>query len=170
MKNLCLTLLLSAFGLTTLKSQDLYIKFKSALTVNYGVSTVHHIDFSTTDMNVHLWGGNIQSYRMDSIEYYNFLPGTIGLTILEKKEDLLIYPNPTNGLIYLSYHLTKTTRTEILIYNISGQIIWSRSKDQIKGELTETLNLNRIGIKPGVYFIELTTKSKRLINKLILNP
>ncbi|MDC0230409.1 T9SS type A sorting domain-containing protein [Aureispira] len=168
MKNLYLTLLFSSLGLTALKSQDLYIKFNSQSSINYGLSTVDYINFSVTHMNVHLWGGNIQSYRMDSIDYYNFQPSTIGINTIEKKEDLLIYPNPSNGLIYLSYHLTKPTRTNILIYNISGQLIWSRSKGQTKGELTETLNLNEIGINPGVYFVELRTKSKRLLNKLIL--
>ena len=170
MKNLYLTLLISALGITALHAQDLYIKFQSEHTVDYALATVHHINFSVTDMKVHLWGGNIQSYGLDSICYYKFQPTTVGLPTVKNKEKILLYPNPSNGLVHLSHYLKETTKTKILIYNISGQLIWSRSKDKSIGELTETLNLKAIGLKSGIYFIELKTKSKRFINKLILNP
>ena len=169
MKNLYFTLLITSLGLKPLMSQDLYIKFDTESSVNYGLQTVDSINFSASHMNVHLWGGNSESYRMDTILYYNFQPSSIGVSIIEEKEEVLIYPNPSNGLIHLSYDLTKATQTKILIYNISGHLMWSRSENQIKGKLTETLNLKEIGLKTGVYFIELTTDSKRHINKLILN-
>lgn len=73
----------------------------------------------------------------------------------------LIYPNPTNGSIYLSQ---PNLWGNILIYNQVGALVYRRNLDG-----KPTLDLHQ---KPGVYYVELQSETKRLVQRstLIIAP
>ena len=170
MKQLYCILLLSMLSAAALQAQDLYIKFNSGALVNYGLSTVDRITFSTTDMQVHISGSSIQSYGMDSIFYYNYQPTTTGLKIVNaaSTKQLKLYPNPTSGKVALDFSLEEAGEVEILLYSLSGQQLLQQNESASAGVKQLSLDLKAAGIQSGVYFLELRSNRERYINKLII--
>ena len=170
MKQLYCILLLSILSTAALQAQDLYIKFSSGASVNYGLSTVDRITFSTTDMQVHISGSSMQSYGMDSIIYYNYQPTTTGLKIANaaSTKQLKLFPNPTSGKVQLDFSLAEAAEVQIMLYSLSGQQLLVKNESAAAGAQILSLDLKAAGIESGVYFLELRSNKERFINKLIL--
>ena len=166
MKQLYCILLLSMLSTAALQAQDLYIKFNSGASVNYGLSTVDRITFSTTDMQVHISGSSMQSYGMDSIFYYNYQPTTTGVETANAAgtKQLKLFPNPTSGKVQLDFSLEEAAEVQIL----SGQQLLVKNESAVAGAQILSLDLKAAGIQSGVYFLELRSNKERFINKLIL--
>ena len=170
MKQLYCILLLSILSTAALQAQDLYIKFNSGASVNYGLSTVDRITFSTTDMQVHISGSSMQSYGMDSIFYYNYQPTTTGVETANaaSTKQLKLFPNPTSGKVKLDFSLSEAAEVQILLYSLSGQQLLVKNESAAAGAQILSLDLKAAGIESGVYFLELRSNKERFINKLIL--
>jgi len=164
-------MLLGIICMVNLQAQDLYIQFNSGASVNYGLSTVDRITFSTTDMQVHISGSSLQSYSMDSISYYNYQPTITGVefTNAASTKQLKLFPNPTSGNIQLNFILDDASEVQILLYSLSGQQLLVKNESAAAGVQQLSLDLKAAGIESGVYFLELRSKKERFINKLIVH-
>jgi hypothetical protein len=153
-----------------LQAQDLYIKFNSGASVNYGLSTVDRITFSTTDMQVHISGSSMQSYSMGSISYYNYQPTMTGLQTANAAsiKQLKLFPNPTSGRVQLDFSLAEASEVQLLVYSLSGQQLLLKNKSASAGVQQLNLDLKAAGIESGIYFLELRSSNERFITKLIL--
>ena len=76
-----------------------------------------------------------------------------------EKEQVLIYPNPTDGEFTVSWKNRYDSRLTITIYNISGQLIKTVQTDPGVNEIK--LNLN--GVRKGIYFIELKDRQNDIV-------
>jgi outer membrane receptor protein involved in Fe transport len=154
-----------------LQAQDLYVKFSSGTDVRYGLTTVERITFSATDMRVEMGAGNIASYGLDSIAYFNYKASIVsGVAAKELQgEALKLYPNPTTGNLNLDYALEKGGKVALSIYNATGQKVYTTTREQGIGQQQQSLDLKAVGLTQGVYFVELRTASTQFINKVILD-
>lgn len=170
MKKLYCILLLSLLSSLTTKAQDLYLKFNTGASVNYGLSTVNRITFSATDMEVHITGSPMQSYGMDSIAYYKYQPSSTGIIKGSgtNAKPLKIYPNPTKGKVELDFSLEKSSEIKLVIYSLSGQELFVKKETASAGKQQLTIDMNAVGMPSGVYFLELSSAKERFINKLII--
>lgn len=84
--------------------------------------------------------------------YANF----IGVEELKTANGLLVYPNPTNGLITINL---EETIENIIIRNALGEAV-------LQSKL-KTINIETLA--NGIYFIEVTTTSEKMISKVVLN-
>ena len=164
-------MLLGIICMVNLQAQDLYIQFNSGASVNYGLSTVDRITFSTTDMQVHISGSSLQSYGMDSISYYNYQPTTTGVETANaaSTKQLKLFPNPTSGKVQLNFILEEASEVQIMLYSLSGQRLLIKNQSASAGVQNLTLNLKAAGIESGIYFVELRSKKDRFINKMIVH-
>lgn len=104
-----------------------------------------------------LIGGNsltdIQtSATQAQITYSNF----IGLEELKTDKGILVYPNPTTGLITI---ISDATIENIIIRNALGETV-------LQSKL-KTIHLEKLA--NGIYFIEVNTTSEKNISKVVLN-
>lgn len=76
------------------------------------------------------------------------------------RPQLAIYPNPSNGMIHLN--LTDIDATQLNVYNVSGQLVFSQST------LQNGVNTFRLDQAAGVYFVEVKTSNATLKEKLVL--
>ena len=76
-----------------------------------------------------------------------------------EKEQVLIYPNPTDGEFTVSWKNIYDYRLTITIYGVSGQLIKTVQTDPGINEII--LNLN--GMMKGIYFIELKDRKNDII-------
>ena len=161
-----LALLGLGFGL---QAQDLYIKFSGGTDVRYGLTTVDRITFSATDMQVEMGAGNMASYGLDSIAYFNYKASVVsGISARELGGEGLfkLYPNPSTGSLYMDYR-GEEGAYELRIVNLSGQEVYRK-----KGELSSVekgLSLELEDLPNGLYFAELKRGFNKQIEKIAIN-
>jgi hypothetical protein len=68
--------------------------------------------------------------------------------------DVLIYPNPTNGVFTLSYVCNDNSETTINLYNLVGQLALSKPVAQVTG--LNTIKFDIANFNQGIYMLELT--------------
>jgi len=82
-----------------------------------------------------------------------------------RKENFLIYPNPTSGLLTLSFEVVHETNTNLSIRNIIGKTVWQETIPLIYGSMQMTIDLD--GLPAGIYFISFETNKQRIIRKIL---
>ncbi len=76
--------------------------------------------------------------------------------------NLLLYPNPTINNLYVSYKLEKSANVNIYVYNLFGQIIYSRTN--VEGELIE---IPLADSPSGFYLVKFQIDNHNIIGKVI---
>jgi PKD repeat protein len=71
---------------------------------------------------------------------------------------LSIYPNPTSGLVQVTY---SSTITAVAVYDLSGQLVYSANNS------TSVLSVDCTEFARGVYTVQLTTENGMLYSKLV---
>jgi len=81
-------------------------------------------------------------------------------------QTLFVFPNPTNDLMNISYTLNENCRSQLQIFNTTGQIVKEIINDQLKG--TYTLSLDTKLFANGIYFIRFFDGKKSRQAKVII--
>jgi hypothetical protein len=84
-----------------------------------------------------------------------------GISTLNKKDHFEVYPNPSNGEMYISYSLQNNEKAKILIQDVVGReiVVYQLTEDQNK------LLIQENNFKNGVYFISLIVDGKLELTK-----
>jgi hypothetical protein len=84
---------------------------------------------------------------------------TVGVNVLSKSNDLLVYPNPTSGSVKVT---SDNTLNSLIIADIFGNDVWHSKISSNSFEI----DLN--GIPAGIYFVRLSdSKGNSLMRKII---
>lgn len=81
------------------------------------------------------------------------------------KNDLQVYPNPSNEEVSLSFE-TNSNLVTLNIFNLSGNLVLSREYETQKGK--NTIYENNLGLKSGNYILILNDGENRLSKNLII--
>ena len=85
------------------------------------------------------------------------------LKIIKNPENMIIYPNPSEGTFYIRVDSDIKTY-DIQVISITGKVLYSKSYENNK---TQTLKLNKLS--SGIYFIKLTAQNKQsFMEKIII--
>ena len=104
-------------------------------------------------------GGLDSSYSgYDSFEYC-----PTAITNIESKEEMNIFPNPF-------VHSTNVTFTNVerSVFNMSITDIMGNEVRRKEGIIDEKLNIEKMDLAPGVYFINLYNDNRKIRGKIIL--
>jgi PKD repeat protein len=77
-----------------------------------------------------------------------------------------LYPNPTDGISYLTLNSKIPSIAKVNIYAIDGRMISQSNKELTQGE--NNLRLDLSNIEPGMYFVEVISKNERVTAKLMI--
>jgi len=77
-----------------------------------------------------------------------------------------LYPNPTDGISYLTLNSKVPSNAKLNIYSIDGRMIAQSIKELTQGE--NNLRLDLTNIEPGMYFVEVISKNERVTAKLMI--
>ncbi len=77
-----------------------------------------------------------------------------------------IYPNPSNGMVSLSYSISQSASVRVTIINELGQIIYDNTESKTAGKVNEQLNLESLA--SGIYSLRLQTGNGIIIQKLAI--
>lgn len=75
------------------------------------------------------------------------------------------YPNPTNGMVSVSYNLENDAVLTLKITNIQGQLVQQTKADKSSGQQTDSFDLS--SLSNGIYFISINTSNGTYTSKLV---
>lgn len=84
-------------------------------------------------------------------------------------KEMILYPNPTNGNTNLVLHTEIGFEINVSISNVTGQIVSTPYSDYNLTQGTNLLEINLSEMANGVYFVNVQSKDKREVIKLIVN-
>lgn len=77
-----------------------------------------------------------------------------------------VYPNPTNGNLYVSVSFSQSQDLSIRVFNALGEVV---SHVQENGTMGGTFNIDLSDRTNGIYFIEMMTAEGKVTKKVVLN-
>lgn len=98
---------------------------------------------------------NISTEKYNSIE-----------EVLEANS-LNLFPNPTSGLVTLSYQLSSPAPVSISVLNMLGKEVLTRT-DGTQGAGSHEVSLNTSDLAGGVYFVTFTAGEQQVTQKLVV--
>jgi hypothetical protein len=130
--------LLICFGSTY--AQSIYFSFKDGTQAAYNITDVRNITFTGDVMNLNKTDGTTISWNVSTIGNYRYEQGTVvSVEYKNNKAELLIFPNPAQGRVNISYQLPVAQQVSIAIYDMQGKAVktWaSEAKPEGNHELT----------------------------------
>ena len=103
--------------------------------------------------------GNIFAQPMIRMNLY--MP--TGLNENVKAFESSIVPNPSNGLFTIRLN-KQTAISSIQVYNLIGKQLRTLSI----GEVTQQIDMNLAGLDRGVYFVQINSKGRRVVEKVVI--
>lgn len=82
--------------------------------------------------------------------------------------ELSVYPNPTNEKTTISLISNQNEKLNYVLYDALGKLIEARELTISIGINTLEINVNRLQLSKGVYFIKLISEGKQITKKLIV--
>lgn len=82
----------------------------------------------------------------------------------EKK--LLVYPNPSTGIVHIDINGFEGRKTELRILNVIGSVIYRESLTELNERFTKTLDLSKFA--SGLYYVKLESENASEMRKIVI--
>ncbi len=117
------------------------------------------------DGKIILGGSSDTSIALARYTNASIVTGTINFS--QKKQKLLIFPNPIHDEATLQYTLEKEEQISINVYDITGRIVKTilSNQDQLSGMQKQQMNLNEL--KAGTYIIRISNGEGNMEVKIV---
>ena len=94
--------------------------------------------------------------------FYTFVTSTIDIT----NSNVLIYPNPTKGILNIEFDLIGSKEVTLSLVNILGDVVYTESIDNETIRYSNKLDLSNYS--NGIYFVKLKKEDGVITKKVIL--
>lgn len=82
------------------------------------------------------------------------------------EKNVLVYPNPSTGIVHIDINGFNGRKTELRILNVIGSVIYRESLIEFNGRFTKTLDLSRFA--SGLYYVKLESDNASEMRKLVI--
>ncbi|WP_417940287.1 T9SS type A sorting domain-containing protein [Flavobacterium sp. RS13.1] len=86
--------------------------------------------------------------------------------VTEKKFDLKIYPNPSQGIFTVDVSLDKVMPAHVKVYNLNNNLLIDSKTEE--GKDNYLFNFNLSGLPPGLYFVLFESQQGSKLRKIII--
>jgi len=81
-------------------------------------------------------------------------------------ENVLVYPNPSSGILNINFDVEKAGRLEVKLVNLNGQLIREEIINNFNGQFNHSFDLNSEA--RGVYILSILSKKGKIDKKIVL--
>lgn len=89
-----------------------------------------------------------------------------GISTLANQAAIEIFPNPSNGSFTMNLSIIEKNNYQIQLKNVLGQILYSESLNNFKGDYNKQFDLSTYG--KGVYMLSLVNENGQQVKKIIV--
>ena len=137
-------------------AQDYIVKDWTWLDLS-SLGAVDSLKFLLSSSDNGQYGMNTPAFFcIDNLEYNSITSDEL----VERRSDF-IYPNPTDGVLYLNLP-QDLQLSEVRCYDASGKLVVSKSMEALKGDLKFNL------LQSGIYFIQIIHEKGKLTQKVVV--
>ena len=79
---------------------------------------------------------------------------------------LVLYPNPSTGIVHLTINGQEGKKVEIQVLNVIGSVVYRETVTELNDRYTRTLDLSRFA--NGLYYVKLEGEGVNQISKLVI--
>jgi len=83
------------------------------------------------------------------------------------ESELRVFPNPTHGEFEISLNVEESSKLNVRLYSLSGQLIFEDSKSDYSGYYGKKIDLN--GNPVGIYFLSVKAGDETQVEKVLYN-
>ena len=125
-----------------------------------GIVTDIKIHEPTHTLYAGTFGRSMHSFDLTQI--------TVNIEDLDlKNKSLKVFPNPVVDQFMLEIDLNQASKGSILLTDLQGKTVTTLFKGKfLLGK--QKIQLNKAGVKPGIYFLRLQTESNQFVRKIII--
>lgn len=109
--------------------------------------------------------GSIVEAAIDDIRFYDQSAAT-SVRHLETQLDLMVYPNPTSGELFIRLTSTSEQDAQLKVRNTMGQLVQSSTQALSSGE--QQFSIQLAGLSTGVYFLEVQTADAFALRRVVV--
>ena len=118
------------------------------------------IEVDNVVLSTNNWlNNNWPIYSIDSTAFFSLNCSGAGISDINESNALMLYPNPTNG----DFTITGLE----LVGSISSLILTDMNGKVVKVLDTKTTKFSMASIKPGVYFLNIISRNKQEVLKIV---
>ncbi len=138
----------------------------AAITLGQGTTSITVTNTSTAGTySLCVMAGNCCGNSQKSCISVTSSPTAIQ-SIGNESSSLNIYPNPSDGLIKLSYSLEGNLSIRTTVIDELGQAVYDKTEMKHAGNIEETINLRNLAT--GVYTLQILTSHGSIIHKFVI--
>ncbi len=89
----------------------------------------------------------------------------MGINNQERYADIVVYPNPTKGIINADITLTSTSPLEVSVYNPLGQLVAEQSRSNFNSGIISFDFKNQ---PKGIYLVKVVANDQVKVQRVIL--
>ncbi|MGI4736822.1 MAG: T9SS type A sorting domain-containing protein [Janthinobacterium lividum] len=83
-----------------------------------------------------------------------------------EERTLVIYPNPSTGIVHLTISGLEGRRAEVSVLNVIGTVMYRETLSELNERSTKTLDLSKFA--NGLYYVKLEADNSSQLCKLII--
>ncbi len=83
-----------------------------------------------------------------------------------EEKNLLVYPNPSTGIVHLTISGLEGRKVEVSIINVIGTVMYHETLAELNERYTKTLDLTRFA--NGLYYVKLEADNASQLCKLVI--
>jgi len=88
--------------------------------------------------------------------------------VYDNIESILVYPNPVVDVLKISMKSSRADLATITLFNNIGKPVYEQKSNLEPGTNLLSIEAKKIGLYPGVYFLQLYTDNERVTRKIIV--
>lgn len=157
-------LLLAFFCLTGLQAQNLNLVEKNGIQTPISTSNIRSITFKSGMLSINLNAGIPISKVLNSVSNINFMPPTGIIEPSQVSNTLLIFPNPTQGIINIDYQPDGINNVDLKVISIDGRVLYA---EILKDKYTYRHQIDLSAWQRGLYFVILNNGRTIISEKII---
>ena len=89
------------------------------------------------------------------------------ITLRPSHKDIVVFPNPSTGKVFLSISGFKGERVDVRVMNVIGNVVLRENSYETEDKITKMLDLSKFD--SGLYYIKLEAAEYSEIRKVIIN-
>ena len=105
---------------------------------------------------------------------FNTLPSASAITLHRPGQPsnpgddktLLVYPNPSTGIVHLTINNLQGKKVELSVLNVIGSVMYHETLTEMNDRYTKMLDLSRFA--NGLYYVRLEADNRSQICKLVI--